>query len=158
MLAELQPQLDLSRIHLVGWLPYEQYLAVLHVSAAHVYMTYPFVLSWSLLEAMSAGCLVIGSRTPPVEEVIDGSENGYLVDFFDIDGLAERICAALADREATIAMRANARRSVVEQYDLNAVCLPAHLALIQRLTGSAAAPRRRGRRSDSSTAAALSAL
>jgi glycosyltransferase involved in cell wall biosynthesis len=140
MLRELHGRIDLRRIHFVGWLPYEQYLAVLQVSAVHVYLTYPFVLSWSLLEAMSAGCLVIGSRTAPVEEVIDGSTNGYLVDFFDIEALAERICAALADPEATAAIRAKARQCVVEQYDLRAVCLPAHLALIKRLTGNSTTP------------------
>lgn len=145
MLGELRDRLDLRRIHFVGWLPYEQYLAVLQISAVHVYLTYPFVLSWSLLEAMSAECLVIGSRTPPVEEVIDDAENGYLVDFFDLDALAERICSALQDRDATAPIRANARRTVVEQYDLNAACLPAHLALIQRLVGGGAVPARRGR-------------
>ena len=153
MLGELRGRLDLRRIHFVGWLPYEQYLAVLQISAVHVYLTYPFVLSWSLLEAMSAGCLVVGSRTPPVEEVIDGVTNGYLVDFFDIDALAERICSALAERAAIAEIRENARRSVVEQYDLNAVCLPAHLALIRRLTGSGAVPGRRGRRSAAASAA-----
>jgi glycosyltransferase involved in cell wall biosynthesis len=146
MLAELRDRLDLRRIHFVGWVPYDQYLAVLQISAAHVYLTYPFVLSWSLLEAMSAGCMVIGSRTPPVEEVVDGLDDGYLVDFFDTDALANRICSALEKRAATAAIRAKARHYVMQQFDLNTVCLPAHLALIQRLTGSAAAPRRRARR------------
>ena len=135
MLAELEGRLDLSRVHFVGWLPHAQYLAVLQISSAHAYMTYPFVLSWGLLEAMAAECLVIASRTPPVEEVIDGVDNGVLVDFFDSDALAEQICAALRDQPATAAMRRNARRSVVERYDLTSVCLPAHFALIRQLTG-----------------------
>ncbi len=146
MLAELRGQLDLSRVHFVGWLPYQQYLVVLQISTAHVYMTYPFVLSWGLLEAMAAGCLVIGSRTPPVEEVVDGAENGYLVDFFDTEGLARRICSVLQDPAATTAMRDNARRCVVEQYNLHSTCLPAYLALIHRLTGTDPAPRPRKRR------------
>jgi glycosyltransferase involved in cell wall biosynthesis len=140
MLRELHGRIDLRRIHFVGWLPYEQYLAVLQISAVHVYLTYPFVLSWSLLEAMSAGCLAIGSRTAPVEEVIEENTNGYLVDFFDIEALAERICTALANPEATAAIRANARQFVVDQYDLKTVCLPAHLTLIKRLTGNSTMP------------------
>ena len=102
MLNELEGRLDLRRVSFVGWLPYQQYLAVLQLSTAHVYLTYPFVLSWSLLEAMAAGCLVIGSRTPPVEEAIDGTSNGYLVDFFDADALAERICSVLRDPAAAL--------------------------------------------------------
>ncbi|HKS89398.1 MAG TPA: glycosyltransferase family 4 protein, partial [Stellaceae bacterium] len=145
MLAELSGRLDLSRIHFVGWLAYAQYLAILQISRAHVYMTYPFVLSWGLLEAMASGCAIIGSRTPPVEEVIDGS-NGHLVDFFDIDGLAARICEVLANPEASTAMRRRAREHVSGHYDLHRTCLPAHLALIHRLTGSDPAPARGRRR------------
>jgi glycosyltransferase involved in cell wall biosynthesis len=153
MLTELRGQLDLSRIHFVGWLPYDQYLCVLQVSAVHVYLTYPFVLSWSLLEAMSAGCLVIGSRTPPVEEAMTEGGNGHLVDFFDVEGLTQRICSVLESREQTVAIHAAARRSVMERYDLNTVCLPAHLELISQLTGQRIAPRRRGRRNAASAAA-----
>jgi glycosyltransferase involved in cell wall biosynthesis len=146
MLAELGDRLDLSRVHFVGWLPYVQYLAVLQISSAHVYLTYPFVLSWGLLEAMAAGCLVIGSRTTPVEEVIDGVENGHLVDFFDTDALSRQICAAVRDPDAGMPMRHNARRCVVERFDLKTVCLPAHLALIHRLSGIDPVPRSRQRR------------
>jgi glycosyltransferase involved in cell wall biosynthesis len=136
MLAEIGGRLDLSRVHFLGWLPYAQYLAVLQISTAHVYLTYPFVLSWGLLEAMAAECLVIGSRTPPVEEVIDGTSNGYLVDFFDPDALAQRICSVLQNPAATATMRRQARRCIIEQFDLQTVTLPAHLALIRQLTGS----------------------
>jgi glycosyltransferase involved in cell wall biosynthesis len=109
----------------------------------HVYLTYPFVLSWSLLEAMSAGCVVVGSRTPPVEEVVTDLENGLLVDFFDVGGLADRVCSVLADRDATASIREAARNTVVSQFDLKTACRPAHLALIGRLTGTAARPSRR---------------
>jgi glycosyltransferase involved in cell wall biosynthesis len=158
MLAELDGQLDMSRVHFVGWLPYAQYLAVLQVSSAHVYMTYPFVLSWGLLEAMAAECLIIGSRTPPVEEVIDGTDNGYLFDFFDTDALAQQICSALTNQPATMAMRRRARRFVVEQFDLKSLCLPAHLALLHQLTGVDPVSRPRKRRARTSAASARLAL
>ena len=142
MMRELGGSIDMSRVHFVGKLPYEQYLAVLQLSSVHVYLTYPFVLSWSLLEAMAAGCLVIGSRTPPVEEVMIDGKNGLLVDFFDVEGLADRVCSVLADRAANSAIREAARKVVVSQFDLKSACLPAHLALIRRLTGTASPPRR----------------
>jgi glycosyltransferase involved in cell wall biosynthesis len=146
LLAELGDRLDLSRIHFVGWLPYAQYLAILQISSAHVYLTYPFVLSWGLLEAMAAECLVIASRTPPVEEVVDGTTNGYLFDFFDTDALARQICSAFEDPAATTAIRRQARRYVVENFDMKTKTLPAHLALIGRLTGTDLAPPPRKRR------------
>ena len=146
MLAELGGRLDLNRVHFVGWLSYAQYLAILQASSAHVYLTYPFVLSWGLLEAMAAECLVIASRTPPVEEVIDGTTNGYLFDFFDTDALAQLICSALQNPTASSAIRRQARRYVVEQFDMKTVTLPAHLALIGQLTGANLAPPPRKRR------------
>jgi glycosyltransferase involved in cell wall biosynthesis len=91
------------------------------------------VLSWSLLEAMSAGCFLIGSRTPPVQEVIRAGENGQLVDFFDEEGLADRIADALVrDNEA---IRSAARETVRKRYDLNTVCLPAYLGLLRTILG-----------------------
>jgi glycosyltransferase involved in cell wall biosynthesis len=131
LLAELAGELDLRRVHFLGHLPYRQYLTVLQVSSVHVYLTYPFVLSWSLLEAMSAGCLVIASRTPPIEEVISDGVNGRLVDFLDEDGLADRIIAALADGDD--GLRSAARETVIERYDLRSVCLPAYLSLLKTL-------------------------
>jgi glycosyltransferase involved in cell wall biosynthesis len=97
----------------------------------HVYLTYPFVLSWSLLEATSAGCLVIASRTPPIEEVIGDGVNGRLVDFFDQDLLADQINAALAYGDDRL--RSAARETVIARYDLRSACLPAYLSLLKTL-------------------------
>ncbi|MFL9709987.1 glycosyltransferase family 4 protein [Methylobacillus sp. Pita1] len=113
------PGLDLGRVHFLGKLPYQQYLRVLQVSAAHVYLTVPFVLSWSMLEAMSAGCLVIGSRTAPVEEVIRHEENGLLVDFFSGEQLADAIDRVFAAPDQLQAMRDAARATIIERYPLS---------------------------------------
>jgi glycosyltransferase involved in cell wall biosynthesis len=136
MLAELAGEIDLRRVHFVGRLPFRQYLAVLQLSSVHVYLTYPFVLSWSLLEAMSAGCRIVASRTPPVEEVISDGENGWLVDFFDTDALAERIGDALRTGRPNRRLRTAARKTIIDQYDLKTVCLPAQLTLLKKLTGT----------------------
>jgi glycosyltransferase involved in cell wall biosynthesis len=140
MLAELDGQLDLTRIHFLGRLSHPQYLAMLRISSAHLYLTYPFVLSWSLLEAMAAECAVIASRTAPVEEVVRDGENGHLVDFFDTDAIADLVCEALAHPQRQEQIRANARRTVVERYDLKTVCLPAYLRLMRRLAGRGRRP------------------
>jgi glycosyltransferase involved in cell wall biosynthesis len=116
-LDEVRGAIDGDRVHFLGRLAYADYLRVLQVSAAPVYLTYPFVLSWSMLEAMAAGCLVIGSATGPVEEVIDG-RNGVLVDFFDRAALADAVVAALARPAAFAPLRARARDTVVERFAL----------------------------------------
>ena len=131
LLRELDGKIDLSRVHFLGRIPYAQYLSVLRHSSVHVYLTYPFVLSWSLLEAMSAGCLVVGSRTPPVEEVIRDGENGLLVDFFSTEAIAAKVDEALSGNFQ--GMRESARRTIVENYDLKKICLPAQLALVEAL-------------------------
>lgn len=133
LLDEVGPDLDMGRVHFVGRLPYNTFLDVLRVSSAHVYLTYPFVLSWSMLEAMSVGGLVIGSSTPPVREVIRHGENGLLVDFFDVPGLARTVGEALADPDAYGRLRGAARQTVVGDYDLQTVCLPRHLDMVERL-------------------------
>lgn len=129
-LAELEGRVDLSRVHFPGKLPYLEYLKVLQVSAAHVYLTYPFVLSWSMLEAMAAGCLIIGSDTAPVRDVITDRDNGLLVDFFDTQCLARTVAGALAAPHAHASMRARARSFIEQRYDLRSRCLPAWLALL----------------------------
>jgi glycosyltransferase involved in cell wall biosynthesis len=131
MLDELGSGLDLSRVHFLGKVPYSTFLKILQVSRVHVYLTYPFVLSWSMLEAMAAGCLVVASKTAPVQEVIRHGENGLLVDIFSPNQIAERVVEALEDARAHASLRENARRTIVNQYDLSTICLPAHLRLLK---------------------------
>jgi glycosyltransferase involved in cell wall biosynthesis len=136
MLAELEGRFDLTRVHFFGHVPYEDYLALLGRSSAHVYLTYPFVLSWSMLEAMALECLVIGSDTPPVAEVIRHGENGLLVPFFDGDALVEQIAAALAEPGRHAPLRRAARQTIVENYDFAATSWPEHLRLIEEYSYS----------------------
>jgi glycosyltransferase involved in cell wall biosynthesis len=135
MLRELAGRIDCSRIDFLGKIPYQEYLGLLRRSSVHVYLTYPFVLSWSLLEAMASGCIVVGSRTPPVEEVIQDGENGLLVDFFSAERIAERVDYALSRQRELQSLRDKARQTVVERYDLKRVCLPAQRALVGKLLG-----------------------
>lgn len=129
-LDEVRSRIDPSRIIFAGMLDHPTFVKLFRLASVHVYLTYPFVLSWSMLEAMAAGCLVIGSATPPVEEVIQDGQNGLLVPFFDSAALADRVVEACATPAAFRRMREAARRLVVEQYDLTKVCLPAQLALM----------------------------
>jgi glycosyltransferase involved in cell wall biosynthesis len=128
-LAEVADRIDARRVHFVGRLPYENYLTVLQISSAHVYLTYPFVLSWSLLEAMSVGCAIVASDTAPVREVIDG-KNGLLVPFFDIAAVSERVIELLANRRRYKSMRETARQYVIDRYDAERICVPKMMSII----------------------------
>ncbi len=132
-LAEVADRLPMDRVHFVGQVPYPSFIALMQVSRLHIYATYPFVLSWSMLEAMSAGALVLASSTPPVTEMIEHGRNGLLYDFFDIEGLAASAIDALAHPERHANLRANARQSIVARYDLADICLPAWLAGIDKV-------------------------
>lgn len=123
-LEEVAEHLDMSRIHFVGSIPHALLTSLMQVSATHVYLTYPFVLSWSLLEAMSIGCLIIGSDTAPVREVIRDGENGLLVDFFDPEALARTVAESLQSRANLQSLREAAREAIVRKYDLQSRCLP----------------------------------
>lgn len=133
LLAELSSKLDLERVHFLGRIPYGAYLKVLQISSAHVYLTYPFVLSWSLLEAMSVGCAVVGSGTPPVEEVLRHGDNGLLIDFFSPERIAESVQAVLEHPDRMQRLRERARQTVLDRYDLKAICLPRQLEIIDAL-------------------------
>lgn len=130
MLDEVGAQLPMERVHFVGALAYKVYLRVLQISRCHVYLTYPFVLSWSCLEAMSTGCVVVGSDTGPVREVIEPGVNGLLFDFFDPGALARQVVEVLAQPGRHAPLGERARRAVVERYDMRGVCLPAQVGLV----------------------------
>jgi len=133
LLQELGTQIDLTRVHFVGTLEYHLYLNLLQVSSVHVYLTYPFVLSWSFIEAMACGCLVVGSKTAPVLEVLQSGVNGLAVDFFASTTLAELIESALDQPEWTQAIRDAARKTAVKRFDLQRVLLPRWNALFDDL-------------------------
>jgi glycosyltransferase involved in cell wall biosynthesis len=133
LLRELRDHVDLSRISSLGQLPYAEYLSVLQISSVHVYLTYPFVLSWSLLEAMACGCAIVGSATGPVLEVIEDGRNGRLVDFFDRKALVDTVSELLDDKAARERLGRSARATVVEQFDFKTRSLPAYQTLLDEL-------------------------
>ena len=116
-----------------------------------MYLTYPFVMSWSLIEALSVGCVVIGSDTAPVREVIDG-DNGILVPFFDTDQIADRVIEALARPRQFHAVRTQARRTVTDRYDLARICVPQMMGFVGEGGGRERETGRRGRDKDRSLA------
>ena len=123
--------LDRNRVHFTGLLPYDEYLKVLQASSVHVYLTRPFVLSWSMLEALCTGCLIVASDTPPVKELIQDGVNGLLVDFFQPQEIAARVIEALDNPARMAHIRKKARETIVDKYDL-AKLLPQHLDWIQQ--------------------------
>jgi len=134
-LSEVKDSIDLPRVHFVGKVPYADFLRVLQVSTVHVYLTYPFVLSWSLLEAMSAGCAIVASDTAPVREAIRHGETGQLVDFFDPAALTRQVIALCEDPAERARLGAQARAFAVEHYDLEKHCLPRQIAWVAQLAG-----------------------
>ena len=132
-IEEVRPQIsdaDWARVHFLGSVPYQHFIPLLQVSTVHVYLTYPFVLSWSLLEAMSAGCAIVASDTQPLREAITHDETGRLVSFFDAPALADEVCGLLDDPAARARLSAGARLFAQENYDLKTVCLPKQLAWV----------------------------
>ncbi|MDT8428125.1 MAG: glycosyltransferase family 4 protein [Pseudomonadales bacterium] len=128
---------DWNRVHFVGVVPYQHFIPMLQVSSVHVYLTYPFVLSWSLLEAMSMGCAIVASDTQPLHEAIKHDVTGRLVNFFDVEGLAREVCTLLDDPKARKRLGAAARSHARANYDLASVCLPRQLAWVEHLAGDA---------------------
>ena len=134
--AEVRAQIsdaDWARVHFLGHVPYQHFIPLLQLSSVHVYLTYPFVLSWSLLEAMSLGCAIVASDTQPLREAVRDDETGRLVDFFDVGGLAQQVCALLDDPQARARLGASARAFARAHYDLQSVCLPRQLEWVRAL-------------------------
>ena len=127
------PDADWARVHFLGQIPYQHFIPLLQLSTVHVYLTYPFVLSWSLLEAMSAGCALVASDTQPLREAIRHDETGRLVGFFDTAALAGQVCALLDDPAARERLGRQARAFAQANYDLRTVCLPRQLQWVERL-------------------------
>lgn len=136
MLCEIGDVPGLDRVHFIAKLPYADFIRLLQVSSVHVYLTYPFVLSWSFIEAMACGCLIVGSDTPPVLEVLEDGVNGLTTDFFLPLQLVERVDEALNDPARGRQLRAAARRTAVEQFDLTRRTLPAWEKLIDDLVNN----------------------
>ncbi len=123
--------LDLSRVHFVGTLPYGQYKKVIQASSVHIYLTRPFVLSWSMLEAMSCGCVVVASNTEPVQEVIQDGVNGILADFFSPKDIASKVTGVLTFPSFSENIKKQARKTIQERFALKDL-LPKHLKYIEQ--------------------------
>jgi glycosyltransferase involved in cell wall biosynthesis len=124
---------DWRRVHFLGNVSYQIFIPLLQLSTVHVYLTYPFVLSWSLLEAMSAGCAIVASDTKPLHEAIQHNNTGRLIDFFDSNALVHEVCELLDNPSERARLGANARKFAQLTYDLKTVCLPRQLAWVESL-------------------------
>ena len=122
--------LDMSKVHFVGSLPFKDYVSLMQISSAHVYLTYPFVASWSLLDAMAVGCCIVASDTRPVTEFMTDNYNGLLVDFFNVDQLVDKIVYALDNQDKVQIIRDNAVKTILDDYDFKDT-LPRHIDFIK---------------------------
>jgi len=126
---------DLSRFCFVGNLPPKQLATLLASSDLHIYLTVPFVLSWSMMDAMSCGAVVLGSDTPPVREMIRDGENGLLANLFDVEEIAGKALGVLRDPAAFRPLGRAAERMIAEQYSVEAV-LPGMLRMYEEVAGT----------------------
>ncbi len=111
--------IDKTRFFHLRCLSKQEYLEFLQMSSVHIYFTYPYTLSTSMLEAMSTGCIVLGSKTAPVEEVIEDNKNGFLFDFNNVDEMLEKIEYIIDNQQKLQDIRKNARKTIIEKYDIN---------------------------------------
>lgn len=137
MEAELGDSVDWSRVHFLGKVPYDDLCRIIRISRCHIYLTMPFVLSWSLLEAMSMQATVVAADVAPVREAVSHGETGMLVDFFNPEALATQVTDVLANPSAYAHLGPKARAHVLENYDFLSRCLPEHIAQINALVPAA---------------------
>ena len=137
LIDEVRPQIDdadWARVHFVGNLPHSQFVSLLQVSTVHVYLTYPFVASWSLLEAMSMGCAIVGSDTAPVKEFIEHEKQGVLAPFFDQEALVSSVVRLLDDPDLRKKLGQEARKKIQFYYDLHTISLPKLIRWVDSLS------------------------
>lgn len=127
-----ETNIDPSRIHFVGQIPHDQLIRMYQISSAHIYLTYPFVLSWSVLEAMACGAVVIASDTGPCHDIIRDRQNGLLTDFWDSDTLASKMEFCVKNRKDLGPLRDRARMTITSHFDLRS-CLEKQTGLLERL-------------------------
>jgi glycosyltransferase involved in cell wall biosynthesis len=118
MQDEIAPRTDMTRVHFAGRVPYETYTKILQRSDAHVYLTYPFVASWSLREAMATGCAIVASDTAPVREFVTHRKTGLLAPFLQPDAVADAVLTALEDQALANRLRRNARAWAEKNLDM----------------------------------------
>ncbi|SDG82274.1 glycosyltransferase family 4 protein [Sulfitobacter delicatus] len=133
MAAKVGQEVDWDRVHFVGKVPYPEFQKLVQISRCHIYLTMPFVLSWSLLEAMSMGATIVAADVAPVREALTHGETGMLVDFFNPDALAAQVVDVVARPEGHAHLGQAARAHVVENYDFLTRCLPEHIRQINAL-------------------------
>ena len=130
--SDISDEIDTDRVIFFGRVPYEEFIKVIQISSVHIYLTFPFILSWSILEAMSCESIIIGSNTDPVSEVIKDNENGFLVDFFDFKALSDNVNKVLKNKDKYKRIGVNARKTILDNFDLHKKCLPAQLDLVTK--------------------------
>ncbi|MEX0371281.1 MAG: glycosyltransferase family 4 protein [Tateyamaria sp.] len=133
MEQEVGHLIDWDRLHFLGQVPYSSYQSIVQISSCHLYLTMPFVLSWSLLESMSMGATIVASNVAPVREAVTHGETGLLVDFFDPEAIAAQVVDVLENPRDYAHLGPAARQHVVETYDFETVCLPEHIRQINAL-------------------------
>lgn len=133
MEAEVGKELDWDRLHFLGQVPYNNFCKLIQISSCHIYLSMPFVLSWSLLEAMSMGARIVASDVPSVCEAVTHGETGMLVNFFDHEALSAQVVDVLARPDDFAHLGSAARAHAIAQYDFLGTCLPEHIAQINAL-------------------------